>query len=84
MYRGSGEELSQYLVHDDYVGANALLLDIRGLAANIGATRLSITAEALREALLDEDEKKYNPLCEEYYIHLQGLLKSIDMIYKQQ
>ncbi len=80
MYGKSDEMLHQFIVHDDAKGAKALLLDIRGIAANIGAKQLSDTAEELREAILDGKEAQYTPLYERYCEHLPKLLTDIKNI----
>ena len=76
-YGESDHVLDGYFVHDDAESAKALLLDIRGIAANIGAEQLSETAEELREALLDHTEIKYNALFEKYREQLYFLLSDI-------
>lgn len=79
-YGDSDHLLDGYFVHDDAESAKALLLDIRGIAANIGAEQLSETAEELREALLDHTEVKYNALFEKYREQLYFLLHDIKHI----
>lgn len=76
-YGESDHVLDGYFVHDDAESAKALLLDIRGIAANIGAEQLSETAEELREALLDHTEIKYNALFEKYREQLYFLINDI-------
>lgn len=79
-YGSSDHTLDGYFVHDDIESAKALLLDIRGIAANIGAEVLSETAEELREAILDESEVKYNALFEKYREQLYFLINDIKAI----
>ncbi|MEA3372799.1 MAG: response regulator [Campylobacterota bacterium] len=80
MYGKSDETLNNFIVHDDGVGANALLLDVHGIAANIGASQLAIIADELREAILEEKEAKYTPLYESYCQHLHKLIADIKKI----
>lgn len=79
-YGDSDDMLNGYFVHDDAEAAKSLLLDIRGIAANIGAKQLSDTAEELREAILDNIEVKYNALFEKYREQLAALLNDIKKI----
>jgi len=79
-YGNSDDVLNGYFVHDDTEASKSLLLDIRGIAANIGAKQLSDTAEELREAILDNIEVKYNTLFEKYKEQLAALLSDIKKI----
>jgi CheY-like chemotaxis protein len=78
MYGKSDQTLHEYIVQDNTQGAQALLLDVQGLAGSIRADLLADTAQKLREAMINGDEAQYNPLYEEYCAHLQKLLGDID------
>jgi HPt (histidine-containing phosphotransfer) domain-containing protein len=80
MYGNSDEVLHDFMVKDEVRDANALLLDVHGLAANIGAERLAETADQLREALMNRDEKRYGELYQEYVAHLKAVLEDINKI----
>ena len=80
MYGNSDEVLHDYMVKDATSDANALLLDVHGLAANIGADRLAETADSLREALMNRDEKRYGELYKEYVSHLKAVLEDIKKV----
>jgi CheY-like chemotaxis protein/outer membrane biosynthesis protein TonB len=80
MYGKSDEQLHEFIVKDQYTEAGALLLDIRGIAANIGADPLAETAEQLREAFLNQDEKAYTELYNDYSTHLKAVVRDIEKV----
>ncbi|MDX1294867.1 MAG: response regulator [Sulfurimonadaceae bacterium] len=80
MYGNSDEQLHEFIVKDQFAEAGALLLDIRGIAANIGADLLAETAEQLREAFLNQDEKAYTELYNDYSTHLKAVLRDIEEV----
>lgn len=80
MYGGSDAVIGAHLANGDLDAAKALMLDISGIAANIGADQLAETAGKLREALLANDESEYMALNQRYKEHLQALLIEIDKI----
>ena len=80
MYGNSDESLKRFMENAAYEEAEALLLDVYGLAANIGADRLSEAAETLREAMLEGDSSRYDELLAEYTAHLQAVLEDIKKV----
>jgi CheY-like chemotaxis protein len=80
MYGNSDETLHEYIVHDDIQNAQALLLDVQGLAGSIRADLLAETSEQLREAMINGDEPQYTPLYEQYCTHLHKLLSDIEKL----
>ncbi len=80
MYGNSDESLKRFMENAAYEDAEALLLDVYGLAANIGADRLSEAAETLREAMLEGDSSRYDGLLAEYTAHLQAVLEDIKKV----
>ena len=69
---------------DDYIASHddgklvALMLDIKGVAANIGADPLSEAAEILREAVLINQTEAYERLAREFKAELHKALSAID------
>ncbi len=80
MYADSDETLHDFMIRDQIGDANALLLDVHGIAANIGADRLAETADRLREALMNRDEKEYGALYDAYASHLKAVLADIKKV----
>jgi CheY-like chemotaxis protein len=80
MYGNSHETLQGYMVRGALDEAEAMLLDVYGIAANIGADRLSESAEELREALLAGKEVLYDGLLEAYREHLDAVLSDIKKV----
>ena len=80
MYANSDEQLHDFMIKDQTAEANALLLDVHGIAANIGADRLAECADRLREVLMNHDEKEYGELYKEYASHLKAVLRDIEKI----
>lgn len=76
-YAGSAESLGELLRAHDFHAADAMLLDIIGVTANIGAKTLEETASNIKLALSDTNEKSYFSLFDQYKIHLNGLLHDI-------
>ncbi len=74
-YANSAKELETMINSDNFQEANKLLLDITGVAANIGAANLKNIAENLKEAL--QKEQSYLEILNEYKRHLNSLLKDI-------
>jgi hypothetical protein len=58
----------------------SLLLDVKGIAANIGADILAEAAEHLREAFLNRDEPAYTERSEAYARHLKAVLRDIEHV----
>lgn len=76
-YGDSAEKLGVLLRAHDVVAADALLLDIIGVAANIGASKLGEKASALKMALSDTDEKSYFSLYDRYKVQLNRVIEDI-------
>jgi CheY-like chemotaxis protein/HPt (histidine-containing phosphotransfer) domain-containing protein len=77
MYGKSDAELIKLFSQRDMAQAQAMLLDIKSLAANIGAQSLSDTAEELREAIIDGEESRYGTLLGMYQTELKSVLDAI-------
>lgn len=76
-YTDSAERLSDMLYSDKLQEADKLLLDIIGVASNIGAEPLQEIAQHLKISLQDTQEKSYFTLLEQYKSHLYSLVKDI-------
>lgn len=76
-YGDSAEKLGELLRAHDLHSADALLLDIVGVAANIGAHPLVDIASHLKHALHDTDEKSYFSLYDRYKVQLNRLTQEI-------
>lgn len=76
-YGDSAERLGEFLRTHDLHAADALLLDIVGIAANIGAHPLVEIASHLKHALTDTDEKSYFSLYDRYKTQLEKAIEEI-------
>jgi CheY-like chemotaxis protein len=77
-YAASDSLIESYINANDDVKLVQLSLDIKGVAANIGAERLSEAAETLREAVLVNQTDAYPRLAQEFKTELHQLLAAID------
>ncbi|MEJ2499812.1 MAG: response regulator [Campylobacterales bacterium] len=77
-YGSANELVKAYLRADDDAKLVALMLDIKGVAANIGADRLSEAAETLREAVLINQVESYDAMAVEFEKELHKALAAIE------
>ena len=77
-YGTSDTLIDAYIQAKNDVKLVQLSLDIKGVAANIGAERLSEAAETLREAVLVNQTESYPMLAQEFKTELHQLLAAID------
>jgi CheY-like chemotaxis protein len=77
MYGRSDAELTKLFSVGDLAQAKALLLDIKSLAANIGAETLSDTAEELREAIINGEEGRFGTLLDMFKAELHAVLDAV-------
>ncbi len=77
MYADSAQRLREMLLNGDEIAADKLLLDVIGVAANIGAQRFTESATELKDGLIDRDEKSYFSYLEHYQTHLERLVEDI-------
>jgi len=75
-YEHSTQDLSNFLHTNELQKADKLLLDIIGVTANIGAQPLHTIAIEIKNALQDP-EKSYLTLADEYHTHLKNLIQDI-------
>ncbi len=76
-YATSSSTTSDYLEHGDEIKLVALLLDIKGVAASIGADQLSEVAENFREVILVNEPDKYKRLQDEFALELDRAVEAI-------
>lgn len=76
LYQDSADVLSNYLDNKQLNAANILLLDIIGVATNIGADSLKKTAIAIKTELANNN-KDVIPLKESYKKELEALISAI-------
>lgn len=76
-YGTSSDTLGRFLRSNNLRAADALLLDIIGVAENIGAHPLGEIATHLKLALHDTDEQSYFILFDEYNVYLSKLVQDI-------
>lgn len=76
-YKDSAKELYKLLEEKQIVLVDSMLLDLVGIAANIGADNIKEIALELKETIKDSEEKSYLTLLENYEQHLQVLLEDI-------
>jgi CheY-like chemotaxis protein len=77
MYEDSTHLLGEYLHNHELKKADALLLDIIGLTANLGANSLHDIAQDIKAALKDTKEESYLTLVEHYKMQLENLIEDI-------
>ena len=76
-YSNSSDKLGELLRANNIQDADALLLDMIGVAENIGAHPLAEIASGLKLALGDTQEQSYFSLFDQYKVHLDRLVKDI-------
>ena len=76
-YGDATQRLGEFLRAHDLNAADALLLDIVGVAANIGAHPLGDIASELKLSLSDTDEKSYFSLYDRFKIQMERLIQEI-------
>ena len=76
-YSKSSVNIHAHLSKRENDKADMLLLDITGIAANIGATNLQKIAQELKDAIQNNEVSKYTSMLQNYDRHLKLLLKDI-------
>lgn len=76
-YGDSADRLGDFLRAHDMQAADTLLLDIVGVASNIGAHSLGDIASHLKLSLTDTNEKSYFSLYDQYKVQLERLTQEI-------
>ena len=77
-YADADTQIEGYIDAGEDVKLVQLSLDIKGVAANIGAERLSEAAETLREAVLVNQTESYARLSQEFKMELHKLLDAVE------
>jgi len=81
-YSDSHDKIQEFIKQNEMSKADSYLLDLSGITANIGAEHISKITLALKEAILNQEDKKYIELTKEYAKSLCTLLEEIKN-YKQ-
>jgi CheY-like chemotaxis protein len=76
-YADSAQRLGELLRFHNREDADALLLDIIGVTANIGGRTLGESASDLKRALSDTDERSYFALYDRYKVLFNRLMQEI-------
>ena len=76
-YANSSDKLGELLRSNNIQAADAYLLDIIGVAENIGAHPLGEIASNMKLALSDTHEQSYFSLFDQYKVHLDRLMQEI-------
>ncbi len=76
-YANSAQHLEKLFKNANMQEASQYLLDISGIAANIGATNISEITQELRESIKNPKDSKYLELFKKYSTSLQALLEDI-------
>jgi len=77
-YADSADTISYFLQHKQYQKANAILLDIIGVSANIGALELNKIAKELKSTLKESTQELYTQsLLQDYSYKFKALLHAI-------
>jgi CheY-like chemotaxis protein len=77
-YGNSSDKLGELLRSNNIHDADAYLLDIIGVAENIGAHPLGEVASNMKLALGDTHEQSYFSLFDQYKLHLDRLIQDIE------
>lgn len=80
-YANSGEVIHEYINNSDSINANKILLDIIGVAANIGAKDLHDAALELKQSMQNTDDMEYITNLKSYE---RSLKRVCDAILKYQ
>ena len=81
-YKDSSKKLRDVLVQKDYEAAQAILVDVKGTASNLGAKQFIQITDHFLEALSKGDTAAYGSLFKDYHTYLLSLLKSIQTAFK--
>ncbi|MCD4667891.1 MAG: response regulator, partial [Sulfurimonas sp.] len=77
-YTNSPSQLNKLLENNNIKDADAVLLDIIGVCANIGADNIKNIAQDLKESIKNSQKKDFILLLDKYRNHLKILLKDIE------
>ncbi len=81
-YKDSSKKLRDLLVAKEYAEAQALLIDVKGTASNLGAKQFIQVTDHFLKALSEENVAAYGGLFQDYQNYLLILLKSIQAAFK--
>ena len=81
-YKDSSKKLRDALVKKDYEAAQAILIDVKGTASNLGAKQFIQITDSFLKELSAGNTVAYGGLFKDYQSFLLSLLKSIQSAYK--
>ena len=76
-YGESDVQIQGFIAKDDFDSVARLLLDIKGIAAQIGSNELSLCADELRNAVIAKDYNIISTLEQNYHRTLHQLLQAL-------
>jgi CheY-like chemotaxis protein len=79
-YASSADIIQTYFNNTQFKEIDRLLLDVVGIASNIGATNLHVTALLLKNKLLNNEIMESETILKEYNNNLQLLIKEIQKL----
>lgn len=81
-YKDSSKKMHEALVENDYKEAQAILIDVKGTASNLGAVQFITITEHFLQALANDNKAAYPQMFKNYQSYLLALLKSIQAAFK--
>lgn len=81
-YKDSSKKLRDVLVKKEYAEAQAILIDVKGTASNLGAKQFIQITDHFLKALSEGNTAAYGGLFKDYQNYLLILLKSIQSAFK--
>jgi len=81
-YKDSSKKMREALVKKDYAQAQAILIDVKGTASNLGAVQFITITEHFLQALSNDNKASYGQMFKDYQNYLLALLKSIQAAFK--
>ncbi|PHR58128.1 MAG: hypothetical protein COA44_04280 [Arcobacter sp.] len=81
-YKDSSKKMREALVQKDYVAAQAILIDVKGTASNLGAVQFITITEHFLQAIANDNKAAYGQMFKDYQSYLLALLKSIQAAFK--
>ena len=76
-YKNTSEDLSKNLISENLQQSSAILLDISGVAANIGANKLSDLAKEYKTIIDEQQEMDYKKINNDFISELNNVLTEI-------
>lgn len=81
-YKDSSKKMREALVQKDYAQAQAILIDVKGTASNLGAVQFITITDHFLQAIANDNKAAYGQMFKDYQSYLLALLKSIQAAFK--